>query len=101
MRPAPPLRRAGTQEAQPATAKRTRCRRTRARTSTVTRTSDRPAATRTRRLGRSQRGTNALMIDEILKAAAPNALRPAEIRKGLQDNGVTVSFASIRYALAN
>jgi hypothetical protein len=39
------------------------------------------------------------MIDEILKAAAPNALRPAEIRKALQDNGVTVSFASIRYAL--
>jgi hypothetical protein len=61
----------------------------------------RPAATPTRRSTgrRSQRGTNALMIEEILKAAAPNALRPAEIRKALQDKGVAISFASIRHAL--
>jgi hypothetical protein len=48
---------------------------------------------------RSERGTNALIIDEILKAMAPSAVRPAEIRKALQDNGVTISFASIRHAL--
>jgi Fe2+ or Zn2+ uptake regulation protein len=30
---------------------------------------------------------------------APSAIRPAEIRKALQDNGVTISFASIRHAL--
>jgi hypothetical protein len=48
---------------------------------------------------RSQRGTNALIIEEILKAMAPSAVRPAEIRKALQDNGVTISFASIHHAL--
>jgi hypothetical protein len=48
---------------------------------------------------RSQRGTNALIIEEILKAMAPSAIRPAEIRKALQDNGVTISFASIHHAL--
>src|SRR4051812_23729905 len=48
---------------------------------------------------RSQRGTNALIIEEILKGMAPSAVRPAEIRKALQDNGVTISFASIRHAL--
>ena len=96
-------RRTRTQQAQPGTAKPRRSRRTsiRARTSTVTRITGRPTATRTRRSARrrSQRGTNALMIEEILKAAAPNTLRPAEIRKALQDKGVTISFASIRYAL--
>ncbi len=63
----------------------------------------RPAAvgaTRTRRLAsRPPRGSNALMIEEILKAMAPSPVRPAEIRKALQDNGVTISFASIRNAL--
>src|SRR5437764_7220660 len=48
---------------------------------------------------RSQRGTNALIIEEILKGMAPSAVRPAEIRKALQDNGVTISFASICHAL--
>ena len=48
---------------------------------------------------RQPRGTNALMIEQILKAAAPRALRPAEIRKALQDNGVTIPFASISHAL--
>ena len=49
--------------------------------------------------GRAQRGTNALIIEEILKAMAPSPVRPAEIRKALQDNGVVISFASIRHAL--
>src|ERR1700732_4818694 len=49
--------------------------------------------------GRAQRGTNALIIEEILKAMAPSPMRPAEIRKALQDNGVGISFASIRNAL--
>jgi hypothetical protein len=49
--------------------------------------------------GRAQRGTNALIIEEILKAMAPSGVRPAEIRKALQDNGVAISFASIRNAL--
>jgi hypothetical protein len=39
------------------------------------------------------------MIEEILKAAAPRAVRPAEIRKALQDNGVEMAFTSIRHAL--
>ena len=39
------------------------------------------------------------MIEEILKAMAPSPVRPAEIRKALQDNGVTISFPSIRDAL--
>src|ERR1700730_7761516 len=49
--------------------------------------------------GRAQRGTNALIIEEILKAMAPSAVRPAEIRKAMQDNGVAISFASIHHAL--
>jgi len=48
---------------------------------------------------RSQRGTNAVMVEEILKAVRPRAVRAAEIRKALQDNGVTVSFPSIHGAL--
>jgi hypothetical protein len=48
---------------------------------------------------RSQRGTNARLIGEILQASAPRAMRPAEIRKGLQDKGVEMAFASVRHAL--
>jgi len=61
----------------------------------------RATATTTRRSanGRPQRGTNALIIEEILKRMAPSGVRPAEIRKALQDNGVAISFASIRNAL--
>jgi Fe2+ or Zn2+ uptake regulation protein len=33
------------------------------------------------------------------QAVVPSPVRPAEIRKALQDNGVTISFASIRNAL--
>ena len=49
-----------------------------------------PAKTRRLAAHKSQRGTNALIIEEILKAMAPSAVRPAEIRKALQDNGVTI-----------
>jgi hypothetical protein len=63
-------------------------RRTRATTTT------RPSAN-----GRAQRGTNALIIEEILKAMSPSPVRPAEIRKALQDNGVAISFPSIHHAL--
>jgi hypothetical protein len=48
---------------------------------------------------RSQRGTNAVMVEEVLKSARPRAVRAAEIRKALQDSGVTVSFPSIHGAL--
>ena len=36
---------------------------------------------------RSRRGTNALIIEKILRTMAPSAVRPAEIRKALPDNG--------------
>ena len=54
----------------------------------------RPSANR-----RARRGTNALIIEQILKAMAPSPVRPAEIRKALQDSGVTISFSAIRNAL--
>ena len=79
--------------------------RRRGRAEALTRTAQpsrrRPAAIgATRRLApRQQRGANALIIEEILKAMAPSPVRPAEIRKALQDNGVTISFASVRNAL--
>ena len=57
------------------------------------------AATRPSANGRAQRGTNALIIEEILKAMAPSPVRPAAIRKALQDNGVAISFPSIHHAL--
>jgi hypothetical protein len=46
-----------------------------------------------------QRGTNAQSIQEVLRAVAPRALRQAEIRKALQENGIEVSFTSLRHAL--
>jgi hypothetical protein len=48
---------------------------------------------------RPQRGTNARLIEEILQASTPRAVRPAEIRKALQDKGIAMAFASIRHAL--
>jgi len=57
------------------------------------------AARSRRSRGRSQRGTNAVLISEVLKAAAPRALRQAEIRRALQDKGKTMSFPSIGYSL--
>ena len=65
------------------------------------RTGSRQAAPRTRRpaASRPQRGSNAQSIGEVLQAAAPRALRQAEIRKALQDKGVELAFTSIRHAL--
>jgi hypothetical protein len=57
------------------------------------------ARTRRSAAERSPRGTNARAIWEILKASAPRAMRPAEIRKALQDKGVGMAFASIGHAL--
>jgi|SRR5436309_5853065 len=106
--------RARARQAAPAAAKPTRRRRARATTRTTGRATARTARTtratargtrataaRTRRSAgrRPERGTNARMIGEILKAAAPRAVRPAEIRKALQDNGVSMAFTSIRHAL--
>jgi len=48
---------------------------------------------------KSQRGTNALRVEEILKAVSPRAVRPATIRKTLQEKGMTISFPSLRHAL--
>src|SRR4051794_4980779 len=82
--------------AKPTPTRRRRARTTRATTATAR--TRRPAARRPA-ARRPQRGTNARMIGEILKAAAPRAVRPAEIRKALQDNGVAMAFTSIRHAL--
>jgi hypothetical protein len=60
------------------------------------------AATTTRRSARprrAQRGTNALRVEEVLKAARPRAIRPADIRKALERKGITISFPSLRQAL--
>jgi hypothetical protein len=73
---------------------------TRTRATARTRGTARTAARTTRRSSRRpQRGTNARMIGEILQAAAPRAIRPADIRKALQDRGVAMAFTSIRHAL--
>src|SRR5713101_2220004 len=49
----------------------------------------------------ARRGTNARLVEEVLQANAPRALRPAEIRRALQrDKGVAMAFTSIRHALA-
>ena len=48
---------------------------------------------------RPQRGSNALLITEVLKGAR-GPTRAADIRKALQrDNGVSIAFTSIRHAL--
>ena len=62
------------------------------------------AAGRAARAGRTaarrpRRGTNAVLVSEVLKSAAPRTLREAEIHRALQDRGRTVSFPSISYSL--
>jgi hypothetical protein len=60
------------------------------------------AAPRPRKQGeqRSQRGTNARYVEEVLQSNAPRALRPAEIRSAIErDKGVAIAFASLRHAL--
>ena len=65
----------------------------------------RPAArsavtgTRQSRRRRAERGSNARIIQEILKAAAPRAVRQAEIRRTLQGRGVSLPYPSIGHAL--
>ena len=49
---------------------------------------------------RAERGTNARMVQEILKAVSPRAVPQAEIRKALQDKGVSLAYPSIGHALA-
>ena len=59
-----------------------------------------PARGRRAATQRPQRGSNARMVEEVLQAAAPRALRPAEIRSTIQrDKGVAIAFTSIRHAL--
>ncbi len=49
---------------------------------------------------RLERGSNARFVEEVLRARAPLAVRPAEIRAVLQrDKGVSLAFTSIRHAL--
>ncbi|MFZ2005275.1 MAG: hypothetical protein WAV02_09330, partial [Stellaceae bacterium] len=49
---------------------------------------------------RPQRGSNARLIAEVLKAMPSGTARPAEIRKALQsDKNVAMAFTSIRHAL--
>src|SRR5262249_39947042 len=48
---------------------------------------------------RPPRGANAERVAEILQSAAPRALRAAEIRKGLLEKGIELSFTSVRHAL--
>jgi uncharacterized protein (DUF4415 family) len=50
--------------------------------------------------GRPLRGSNAKMIEEVLQSVSPRALRPAEIRKALQDKRIEMAFTSIRRALS-
>jgi uncharacterized protein (DUF4415 family) len=49
---------------------------------------------------RPQRGSNAQMIEEVLQSMSPRTVRPAEIRKALQDRGIEMSSTSIRHALS-
>ena len=49
--------------------------------------------------GRSPRGANAPLVEEVLRAAAPNGLSQTEIRNAMQEKGVSISFTSIRNAL--
>jgi hypothetical protein len=68
--------------------------RQRAAAATTQKTARKPAS-------RLQRGTNAKLVEEVLQANAPRALRPGEIRTALQhDKGVAISFTSVRYALS-
>src|SRR5690348_16777566 len=48
---------------------------------------------------RAKRGANAQMIQEILKKAAPRAVRQAEIRRSLEERGVLLPYPSIGHAL--
>src|SRR5437879_2784990 len=49
--------------------------------------------------GRSPRGANAPLVEEVLRAVAPNGLSQTELRNAMQEKGVSISFTSIRNAL--
>src|SRR5262249_39825151 len=52
------------------------------------------------RLRRLPRGTNARLIEAVVRASAPRAVRAPEIRRVLhQEQGVVLAFPSIRHAL--
>ncbi|HUI34933.1 MAG TPA: hypothetical protein VLX67_05385 [Stellaceae bacterium] len=60
------------------------------------------AAAKPRSAGRRrpQRGTNARLVAEILKALPASSGRPADIRAALtRDKGVTMAYTSIRHSL--
>ena len=49
---------------------------------------------------RPERGSNARFVEEVVRALAPQAVRPAEIRAALQrDKGLLLAYTSIRHAL--
>jgi hypothetical protein len=49
---------------------------------------------------RPERGSNAKLVEEVLRALAPQAVRPGEIRAALpRDKGVSLADTSIRHAL--
>jgi hypothetical protein len=59
-----------------------------------TRADSKPGAKRT------ERGTNVRLVEEVLRALAPQTARPAEIRSALQrDKNVSLAYTSIRHAL--
>lgn len=58
------------------------------------------AGNRASRRPRAPRGTNARMVQAVLKAASPRAVRQAEIRNALQEKGVSLAYPSIGHALA-
>lgn len=62
----------------------------------------RAAAAKPRRAARRrpQRGTNARLVAEVLKALPSGTGRPADIRAALtRDKGVTMAYTSIRHSL--
>jgi hypothetical protein len=59
-----------------------------------------PGPAKPARARRPQRGTNARLISEVLKASGPDFVRPAAIRTALErDKGASVAFTSIRHSL--
>jgi hypothetical protein len=49
---------------------------------------------------RPERGSNARLVEEVVRALGPQAIRQGDIRAALQrDKGVSLTFTSIRYAL--
>jgi hypothetical protein len=49
---------------------------------------------------RPERGSNARLVEEVLRALAPQAVRQGDIRAALQrDKGVSLAYTSIRHAL--